>query len=318
MNDFDFIGVDIAKDKFDVCLLSKSKTKTAIFENNKVGFKRFVTWAKMHAKTLWVCMEATGIYGEKLAEYLTDETIKVSVVNPMRIKHYGKALLTRNKNDVVDAKIIALYAQAMKPDEFTPRDAKQKEVKETVQLLDVLRMQRQQAKNQLESASCKSVKAELKKLIRSLDARIAAIEKKLKSKTEQNSELASMKKALMSIKGIGELTAHALIAHLPDIKLFNNAKQLAAYAGLSPRQHQSGTFAGRTKLSKIGNAKLRRALYMPALVAKNSNPYLKPFCQRLQSNGLKPKAIICAVMRKLLHIIFGMLKNKQEFNPALV
>ena len=182
-----------------------------------------------------------------------------------------------------------------------------------VQLIDTLKEQKQQLLNQLESISIDIIKKELKKTIKYIEKRIDELEKKLSTRIKENSEQNEIKERVKSIKGIGDKTAHALIAYLPDIYLFKNAKQLAAYAGLNPKQHESGKFKGKTTLSKIGNARIRKALYMPAVVVKNHNPYFKDFCLRLEKNGLKAMEIIGAVMRKLIHIIFGILKTQAGF-----
>lgn len=318
MKQYDFVGIDIAKDKFDVALKCGDKFMSAVFKNNASGFKMFVKWLKKHATNPWVCLEATGSYGEKVAEFLALKNIKVSVCNPLQIKNYAKSILARNKNDKLDAKIIAAYAAERKPRCFSPSSEDQKYIKGLVQFIDTLQEQRQQLLNQLESVSLKSIAKELKIDIKRIEKRITALEVKLKASIKKNSAYSEIKKRIQTVKGLGEKTAHAVIAFLPAIDDFQNAKQLAAYVGLNPKQHQSGKFCGRTTLSKIGNARIRKALYMPAVVVKNTNPHFKNFCQRLEKSGLKPKAIIGAVMRKLIHIIFGILKHKQDFNPALV
>ena len=141
---------------------------------------------------------------------------------------------------------------------------------------------------------------------------------KIKEIVENCKSLASIVELLVTIKGIGELSAFHLIAYLPDLQQFNSAKQLAAFIGVTPRQNMSGKFQGKTYMSKFGHARLRKALYMPALSAKRYNKHLSPFVKRLEKSGLKPKAIVGALMRKLVHIIFGMIKSGESFNPALV
>ena len=115
---------------------------------------------------------------------------------------------------------------------------------------------------------------------------------------------------------MGEITQHILIAELPDIHLFKNARQLAAWSGLPPQHYESGT-SGRTQtpITKVGSSALRKALFMPAMTARTNNPLLKEFGDRLQKNGKKPKQIIIAIMRKLLHQIYGILKSNEPFNP---
>ena len=318
MEQYNFVGIDIAKDKFDVALKSNDRFIRAVFNNNISGFNKLEVWLKKHTSKPWVCLEATGSYSESVAEFLASKNIIVSVCNPLQIKNYAKSILARNKNDALDAQIIASYAAERKPRCFTPASGDQKYVRGIVQLIDTLQEQKQQLLNQLGSTLVNEIKNELKKAIKPIEKRIDKLEVKVNARIKKNSEQNKIKESVKSIKGIGDKTAHALIAYLPDIDLFKNAKQLAAYAGLNPKQHESGKFKGKTTLSKIGNARLRKALYMPALVVKNSNPYFKDFCSRLEKNGLKPKAIIGAVMRKLIHVIFGILKHKQDFNPALV
>ncbi len=318
MEQHDFVGIDIAKDKFDVALKRGNKFINGVFKNDASGFKMLEEWLKKYTVIPWICLEATGSYGESVAEFLASKNIRVSVCNPLQIKNYAKSILIRNKNDILDAKVIAAYAEERKPRCFSPVPEDQKYIKGLVQLIDTLQEQKQQLMNQMESTLLESIKKELKRAIKAIEKRIAELEVKLKASIKKNSGQSEIKKRITAVKGLGEKTAHAIIAYLPNIDDFKNAKQLAAYVGLNPKQHQSGKFAGRTTLSKIGNARLRKALYMPAIVVKNSNPYFKAFCQRLEKSGLKPKAIIGAVMRKIIHVIFGILKHKQDFNPALV
>lgn len=315
---YDFVGIDIAKDKFDVALKTNDRFVEDTFENNNSGHEKFALWLKKRASNPFACLEATGPYGEVLAEYLVKSDIKVSVVNPMQIKHHARSLLSRNKNDRVDAKIIASFAEKFSPRQFVPKSTDQKFAKEAVQLVDTLSEQSRQLRNQLESIRSKEIKKEIEKTIRSIEKRVSKIEETLKKRIQSNTKYSENKQRILTIIGIGEKTANRIIAYFPDVSEFKNAKQVAAYTGVSPRQYQSGKFNGKTRISKCGNSQLRKALYMPALVAKNKNPHLKQFCERLEKNGLKPKQIICAVMRKLIHIIFGILKHKQDFNPALV
>ena len=311
----EYVGVDIAKAKFDVALSDgDNHWKEKAFDNNPSGYKALTLWLKKHTdKPSFVCMEATGHYGQGLAEYLHKQKIAVSVVNPMQIKHYAKARLTRNKNDRVDARLIALYAKQMQPSLFTPKETKHQAVQELAKIADTLSGQVQSLKLQYDSIGCKQARLALKQSINYLQKKMDSLEKKIADHIEAIPTLKEQKQRLLTIKGIGEKSAHRLLAYLPDLTLFRSAKQLAAFAGLSPRQFQSGQYQGKTRLSKFGDARLRKALYMPALVAKNYNSYFKKVALRLQDNGLKPKQIICAIMRKILHAIFGMFKHQQDF-----
>lgn len=315
---FNFIGVDVSKDTFDVVLFQDAKPLHKIFNNQLAGFKAFVTWIQKHTQRPWVCMEATGHYSERLADFLCAQSLRVSVVNPLQIKQFAKMSLARHKNDKVDAALIARYASAFELRLFTPRPAIQKDLRELIQLADILKHQRVQLKNQFQSCQSASAKKAVARELSALEKRIKGLDTKTQQAVAQHEPWQAVVELLVGIKGIGALTACRLLAYLPDISFFKNAKQLASFVGLSPKQKTSGKYVGKTCLSKMGSPQIRTALYMPALSAVRSNKPLQPFVERLKLNGLKPKAIVGAMMRKLIHIIFGMLKNNQPFNPLLV
>lgn len=124
---------------------------------------------------------------------------------------------------------------------------------------------------------------------------------------------------MQTIPGIGKTTAIAILAESPDLESFSSARQIAAYIGLTPKHKTSGTFIrGKTSIAKIGSSNLRKALYFPAIVAKTHKSLFKGFIQKLSSKGKPTKVIIVAVMLKLLHIVFGVIKNNTQFNPNLL
>ncbi len=318
MSRFVFVGVDISKDKFDVTLRLNDKKKHSIFPNKPNGFSSFINWLGKNLEgdvtNVWVCMEATGSYHEALAEFLVKNKIRVSVCNPYQIKCFAKSRLVRNKNDKLDSNVIGEYGEQMLPRlyELTPKV--QKEVRELTKILDTLKAQLTQLKNQLESCSGVAASKTLKQMIKKLEKDIEKIEKQIADIINNNEQLKEMFDLLTSISGIGYLTAFNLIARLPRLENFKSAKQFAAYIGVTPKEHQSGKMKGRTTISRLGDARLRKSLYMAALVAKRFNKALQPFVVRLEGKGKSPKTIICGVMRKLAHIIFGVLKNKMPFS----
>lgn len=316
MSCFQFVGLDVAKDKFDAALNTPQIHRC--FSSDEKGMNAFLEWLKMHTSNAWVCMEATGHYSELIAEYLIKHSIRVSIINPLQIKNFARMKLTRNKNDIIDAKLIAEYGMKMEPREFRARPAEQKELKDLVKLLETLKTQNTQLKNQLHSTQGKLAKNVLQKLIKSLENKIASLEEKIAELIKNNSALQEKVQHITSIKGIGSLTAYKILSEIYDVNHFQNAKQFAAFMGISPKQNQSGNFSGKTTISRLGNSRLRKALYMAALVAKRHNNHLSPFVTRLKEKGKAPKAIICAVMRKLAHWVFGILKSAQPFNPKLV
>ena len=173
---------------------------------------------------------------------------------------------------------------------------------------------RQQQMNRLESARSKEVVKSLRKLVQVLDKEIVQIEKRIKAHIAGHPRLQQQHELLDSIKGIGDRTISTLLAEI-NFKQYSSARQVAAYVGLTPRNNRSGTINGKTRLAKIGNARVRKALFLPALVAKRHNPIVRSFCARLATNGKSKMAIVGAAMRKLIHIAFGVLKSGQPFDP---
>jgi transposase len=314
MTHYQFVGIDVAKDKFDVALEIDNHCHQACFNNEKKGYLAFSKWLNKYTTQPWVCMEATGHYSQLIADYLFSQNIRVSVVNPLQIKSFARARLSRNKTDQLDARLIANYCEKMLPRTFTSRSDAHKELKDLTNLLDTLKAQHVQLTNQLHSVQSNSTKQTIRKFIKALEKEIEKVEKQIAEIIKGDPTLNENMRLITSIKGVGKLTAYKVLSHVPDMNNFTNAKQFAAFIGISPRQHLSGKFQGKTTISRLGDARLRKSFYMAALVAKRFNRRLQPFVLRLQKNGKAPKAIICAVMRKLAHFVFGVLKNKRPFD----
>lgn len=312
------LGIDIAKHKFDVVLLIDNKIKHKEYANNHKGFVALEKWlalkeiSKVHA-----CMEATGVYGEALAHYLYDLGHDVSIVNPTKIKGFAQSSLSRNKTDKADAKIIAQFCAALSPQVWHPEPKHIKHLQELVKRYDDLVAMQQQEKNRLDSASYAIVQ-NIKEVISHLQEQIDRIKKQITDLIDENPDLKDKKRLLDTIPGVGENTAAKILAFIGDTSRFDSAKHLAAFVGLSPKNRQSGSsIHGKARLCKAGNKVLRRALYFPAIVAKKHNPVIKDFCARLAANNKNKMAIICAAMRKLVHIIYGVLKSGKPFNQDL-
>jgi len=314
MTQYQFVGVDVAKDKFDVALKIDKKFKLECFSNDKKGYKAFLKWLDKYAPEAWVCMEATGHYSELIADFLVSAGIRVSVVNPLQIKSFARAKLSRNKTDQIDSKLIASYCEMMQPRTFSPRSEAHKELKELSNLLDMLKAQHTQLSNQLGSAQSDAAKKAIRKLIQNLEKEIKKAEGLIAEIIKRDEVMNENLKLMTSIKGIGKLTAYKVLSHVPHMNNFNNAKQFAAFIGISPRQHQSGNFQGKTTISRLGNSALRKSFYMAAMVAIRHNKVIAPFIMRLKEKGKAPKSIICAVMRKLAHLVFGVIKSKKPFS----
>ena len=313
-----FLGIDISKLTFDVALLEEDKVKSKKFTNNKQGFKKLTGWLDTkNVCIIHACMEVTGVYGEHLAEYLFLNKIPVSIVNPARIKGFSQSELSRAKNDELDAKLIARFCKLIRPKLWEPTPDKIKFLQQWVRRLDDLIKLQRQEENRLEAAS-DYMKPYIEKTVKHISNQIKEAKKIINEHIDNNPELKEKSELLKSIPGIGEATTAQVLAFIGDTGKFRNAKEVAAFVGLNPKQNQSGTSVrGRTRLSKTGDATLRKALYMPAIVSMRHNPVIRQFASRLESSGKHKMAIIGAIMRKLIHIIYGVLKNKNAFNAEL-
>ena len=312
-----YLGIDVSKDKFDVALLEGKQTKHKTFSNNDAGFNRLLDWLgkinKIHA-----CMEATGRYGDQLAKFLHIEGFKVSVVNAACVKFFAKSLLRRNKTDKADALVIAKFCQSHQPELWEPTPEAIQELIELTRRITHLQSLRQAEINHKESGICsKGALESAEKIIQVLDQELEELASKIRQIIDSDDDLKKQKELLKTIPGISDRTSEIILSEIKgEIAKFESAKSLAAYAGITPKTSQSGTsLNSRGRISKLGNKTLRTALYLPAIVAKKHNFFIKVFCQRLSDKGKRGKQIICAAIRKLLHIIYGVLKSGKPFDP---
>lgn len=312
------LGIDVAKAILVVVLLNEQREHRAEFANSAAGLSKLLTWLAKHCPSpVHACLEATGSYGEELAQALFDAGHTVSIVNPARIAAYAKVQAARHKTDQVDAALIARYCQREQPAAWSPPAPELRELRALVRHLDSLQQQRQAELNRLDAGSHPlTVQQAIVAHLSFLSEQISSVERQIDEHFEQHPELKRQRELLESIKGIAKRTATRLLAELGDIRQFASARAVVAYAGLNPRQYRSGTSVHRrTRLSKAGNAAVRTALYFPAIVAKQHNPLVQALCARLSARGLCPKAVIGAAMRKLLQIAYGVLKSGQPFDP---
>lgn len=311
------LGVDISKLTFDVALLNDNKVKTKKFSNTSKGFSELKQWLKNKGiDNAHVCMEATGGYEAKMAEYLYDNNFKVSVINPARIKGFSMSKLSRVKTDKADSELIARFCQVMQPDLWQPIPKHIQELQQWVRRLDTLIANKNQENNRLDEAS-DVVAVNISAHIKFLDKQIKEVEELISNHIKGHRDLNDKSKLLDSIPGIGEKTIGVILAFL-SIENFDSAKQVAAFVGLNPKPRQSGSSVlGVGRISKTGDADLRKAFYMPAVVSIRFNPIIKDFAKRLSNAGKAKMVVVIAAMRKLLHIIYGVLKNKMPFNENI-
>lgn len=315
-HDAAIVGIDISKRKFDVALLRGGKFKHKVFPNTASGHKAVISWLqKNQVEAAHLCMESTNIYGEALAEALHDTGYVVSIVNPARIKGFAQSELSRTKTDKTDASLIARFCQAMAPAPWMPDPVQMRELKALVRRLQGLMDMRQQEVNRLEVAPG-IIAEDIKQHIAYLDKEIKETKKRIHKHIDNHPDLKQKKTLLESIPGIGEATIAVVLSEFAHIDKFKNAKCLAAYVGVAPKERQSGSsIRGRTMMSKTGRSQLRKAFFMPALVALRYNPVVAAMKQRLTKAGKPKMAIVGAAMRKLVHLIYGVLKSGLPFDP---
>jgi transposase len=303
------IGVDIAKQKLDV---SFSDQRVVSFENNLAGFKLLLKEIENKSQTR-VVMEATGGYEKPLAHFLQDQGVAVSIVNAKRVRDYAKALGVLAKNDVIDAKVIRLFADAVNPTLLPTASDTQQALDAQVHRREQLVKQRAMDKQHLETVGNKEAVRSIKRTITFLDKEIERIEKAIKALIKADSILTEKVERLSAIKGVGDITALTLIADLPELGQLTN-KEISALVGVAPFCHDSGTQKGK-RTTWGGRTQVRTILYMATLSAVQHNPPLKAFYNRLVMKGKIKKVALVACMRKLLIVANSMLRNNTEWNP---
>lgn len=313
------LGLDVAKLKFNACLLrAGGKLRHKVFANNPDGFAQLADWlTKQGAGQVHACLEATGAYGDALAACLHERGHTVSVVNPAQIKAYAQSHLSRTKTDRVDAALIAGFCTERRPPAWHPPAPELRELQALVRRLDSLVEMRTMEENRLSSGILvEAVRESVEELIAHLSEQIKRTEQLIRDHIDRHPGLKEQRELLDSIPGIGEATAAALLAEVPDLKQYKSAREVAAFAGLVPRERQSGSSVrGRVRLSKIGNARLRKALYFPAVTAIRCSPFFQEWVEGLRQRGKSKMAVIGAVMRKLVHLAYGVLKTGRPFDP---
>ena len=312
------LGIDVSKDKLDLVLIDEKGKFHKVISNDPAGFKTLDHWLiSRHIDRLHVCLEATGQYGDAVSEYLFGQGHDVSVVNPTRIKRYGESKLHRNKTDKADAELIAEFCLKEKPALWEPLNADLKHLRALVRRLIDLQANYRQEESRLSSGEKDAwVIQDLTVHLEYLKASIEATEAEIQNFTKGTPGLKAKQELLVSIPGVGKKTSARLLGEIGEISRFENAPQLAAYAGLNPKGFSSGSSVHKkTRISKQGRSELRACLYMPAIVAMKHNPVIRALKERLEKKQLPNMAIIAACMRKLLHIIYGVLKSQMPFDP---
>ena len=299
------LGIDIAKAKFDVALLRPDgKIRRKSCANTPGGFGELTAWlVRQGVPHVHAALEATGTYGDALAEYLHDAGHVVSILNPAITHAFAASQLKRAKTDRIDAVLIAQYTASQHPPAWAPAPREIRELQALVRRLDALHGMRTQEANRLAAGPLvDAVHTSITTVLATLDAEIAAVQQQIRDHFQQHPGLHAQRDLLTSIPGIG--------------KPYGSARQAAAFAGVVPRVAESGTLRTRGRLVKIGPGRLRKALYFPALAALRFNPTLRTLQIRMRAAGKPPMVIVGAAMRKLIHLAFGVLKSGSAYDPT--
>lgn len=313
------IGIDVSKSTLDVAVTvdGEGVVCSGQFANDGSGHKALYRWAnkqvrKYGAIKVHYAMEATGHYSEALHEFLSDAGELVSVENPAKVKSFSKMQMVRTKTDAVDAAVIARYAWVTRPEATPPTEPAVKRLRALVRHVEHLTERRGQEATRLEGARDKLVVKSIKAIVKQYDREIEKTIEEINRHVDDNPDMKRKQDLLKTIPGIGERLSCQMLCEFKGNAM--NIKAQVAHAGLAPGQRMSGSSVrGKAQLCKMGNARLRKALYMPTMSAIQHNPHIREFYLKKISQGKHKMVALCACMRKLLVIALGVLKNETPY-----
>lgn len=323
------LGIDVSKSKLDCHLIPDESSTTAsrsrassrkrgssfkvyrrTVPNTEAGLRKLLEWMKSkRVEHAHVCLEPTSTYHELALEELSTDHW-VSVVNARAVRHFADAMELTDKTDRIDAMVLAEFCRARRPVATRPLTESERELRELSRRRTTLVQQGQQEANRLENVRSKLARSSIQRTLKMLVKERAKIEAAINTIIQQNDELRKRAADYQSVQGVGPVVSATVLAEVPDLPNFDSGPQAAAYLGLVPRTRQSGSSLDRPGgITKRGNSRVRAVLYMAAIVGMKTDPVLREFAERLRKSGKKPKVIIVAVMRKIVHILYGIAKS---------
>jgi len=323
------VGIDVAQDELVVCMgrmyedLTLELYSHKTFGNTAKGFELLTNWVSKLSNAdveLIYVMEATGVYHESLAYYLSDRGDRLSIVLPNKISNYSRTLDVKTVTDKTASEAITRFGLERKLDNWEPPKGVYRSLRQLTRERDQVVATRTIAKNQLHAEEAeaypnkKSI-ARTKKLIAFLDKQEQEIKEELAQMIKEDEEVKRIVVLLCSLPGIGLLTAATILGETNGFDLIRNKRQLASYAGLDVKEKQSGTSVkGKPRISKKGNRYLRKAMHLPALTAIRHDERFKAIFARIVSkHGIKMKAAV-AIQRKLLEMAYTLYKKQEKYN----
>ena len=318
-----YLGIDVSKAKLDCCLLvgeDQLKRKNKSVANTAAGVSTLLAWAHKQgvtAESLHVAMEGTGAYHEQAAIALYDAGVTVSIVNPAQARHFAKGLAVQTKTDAVDSFVLARYAAMVKPEAWTAPSLSARTLRALLARRDAIAQDLQRELNRQEKTlvteAPEPVSESITKSIHFLRKQLAQFDQDIDDHIDRHPDAKRDLDLLTSIPAVGPQVGRNMLSVL-SCHQFQSAEQLAAYLGLVPVERQSGTSVhAPARLSKTGPAHIRAVLYMAAIVATRHNPTVKALYERMLAKSKAKKAALGAAMRKLVHLCFGVVKNKTPY-----
>jgi transposase len=315
-------GIDVSARTLDVAIdVGRGPVWTGVFDNTESGHRKLAQKLGARRRRVRVVVEATGVYHLDLALALRrSKSIEVMVANPMATKGFAKAHMQRSKTDKTDALSILEFARRMEFKPWAPPAPEILDLRALARHIASLATMRAQEKNRLHAHSrvaerTPALRDSIERHIEDIDHIIEDLQSEALLLIEDSEELGTRFEHLVSIKGLAKTSAIAILAEIVVLPKDMTVRQWVAHAGLDPRPYESGTSVkAMTRISKVGNRNLRRALFMPALVASNHEPRIKAYYEHLLENGKAKMQALVAVMRILLHSIHGMFEHDQDFD----
>lgn len=318
-----FIGIDVSKAKLDCSLLvevASSKRKTKSVANTPSGIADLLAWVAkqgIQPADLHAILEGTGVYHEAAALALCEAGVTVSVVNPAQVRDFARGLAVRTKTDGVDSLVLARYGALVHPRAWIPPTPEVRFLQALLARREAIALDLQRERNRLEKADATDTPTVIRQsILDSIDfltRQLDKLQQEINDHIDRHPDLKQDLDLLKSIPAVGPKVSIQLLAILHR-HAFHSAEQLAAYLGLVPVEHQSGTSVlGRARLSKTGPASVRAVLYMAAIVAVRYNPHVKALYERLLARGKSKMAALGAAMRKLAHLCFGVIKTRTPY-----
>ena len=324
-----FIGIDVSKKRLHGAWLRdprQGSVRAKATDNSGEGHEQLLAWAQRAsgapAGELCFVLEATGVYHEAVALFLHQAGGLVAVTNPLHVKRFAESHGIKIKNDAHDGRVLALYGHERNPKPWQPPPAQVRDLRALLRRLDALEEDRQREANRLEKTQIEgapgSVLDSLQAMLATLGEQIKRLRLQLDEHIDHHPELKKQRGHLETIPGVGSKLSAEFLA-LFGSKHFRDAKQAAAFLGLVPVEHQSGTrILKRPRLAKNGDSRWRARLFLPALTAARYNPDVCALYQRLIAAGKCKMSATGAAMRKLVQIAFGVFKHQRPYQPQSV